>query len=106
MNSSTDNDDWQPGCSCQGCSALWPHKPGECDNTGAWYVAIHLVDACTQVEFGETRGVVCESCFTALVSAANAIIRGGMGGSRSPMCQGCMTPLVRLSNILTDIARV
>lgn len=103
MNS---DNDFQPRCYCMGCQSLLPHVPGGCDGTATWYAAIHLVDACSQVEFGETRGVVCEPCLMALKTSALAIIAGGMRGTRYPLCATCQTPLVRLSNIITDIARV
>lgn len=106
MNSSNDNDDWAPSCGCLACLSLLPHAEGECPHPGVWWIEIHLVDRCEEVEGGATRAVICRWCFEALTKSAKDIVDRGMAGQRSPLCGGCKKPLVRLSNIITDVARL
>jgi 5-methylcytosine-specific restriction protein A len=81
-----DPEDFIAGCHCLGCHALQHDEEGRCDNPGTWYLEMHLVDNCDQVEDGTTKAVVCITCRNALIESAKRIIEWGWSDDRSQNC--------------------
>lgn len=102
----TDLADFPTGCGCIECKSILPHEINNCLRDGKWFIAIHCVDSCTLVEGGSTQAVVCQICFNALLSGAEAIINWIRLGVHKPICEGCQKPLTSLSSIIEDIAKL
>lgn len=91
-----------PPCQCTGCGL--PHLANACPLEAAWYVDVHPVDMCQQVEF--KRGYVCVECFKNVVDYCNRIVLWAISEFRPAACDGCGAPVERLSDVIKDVVKL
>lgn len=102
----TDTSPDRVSCFCIRCESATPHRESACRRKGVWFLEMHLVDSCSNVEDGATRAIVCQQCFDAHVEGAAWLVAQGMGGRRKRECLDCGKWITRLHHVVTDVAHL